>query len=91
MPFSELSEEHRAMLDKITINAWELIQANSGGHKCITNISGLNYLGRSKRPPKGSHRYNESDDSPTVKFTKMIASQLQKVLKEKIQQSKGDN
>jgi hypothetical protein len=79
------------MLDKITINAWELIQANSGGHKCITNISGLNYLGRSKRPPKGSHRYNESDDSPTVKFTKMIASQLQKVLKEKIQQSKGNN
>jgi hypothetical protein len=91
VPFSELSEEHRAMLDKITINAWELIQANSGGHKCITNISGLNYLGRSTRPPKGSHRYNESDDSPTVKFTKMIASQLQKVLKEKIQQSKGDN
>ena len=91
VPFSELTEEHRAMLDKITINAWELIQANSGGHKCITNISGLNYLGRSKRPPKGSHRYNESDDSPTVKFTKMIASQLQKVLKEKIQQSKGDN
>ena len=90
-PFSELSEEHRAMLDKITINAWELIQANSGGHKCITNISGLNYLGRSTRPPKGSHRYNESDDSPTVKFTKMIAGQLQKVLKEKIQQSKGDN
>jgi hypothetical protein len=91
VPFSELTEEHREMLDKITINAWELIQANSGGHKCITNISGLNYLGRSKRPPKGSHRYNESDDSPTVKFTKMIASQLQKVLKEKIQQSKGDN
>jgi hypothetical protein len=91
VPFSELNEEHREMLDKITINAWELIQANSGGHKCITNISGLNYLGRSKRPPKGSSRYNESDDSPTVKFTKMIAGQLQKVLKEKIQQSKGDN
>ena len=91
VPFSELTEEHRQMLDKITINAWELIQANSGGHKCITNISGLNYLGRSTRPPKGSSRYNESDDSPTVKFTKMIAGQLQKVLKEKIQQSKGDN
>jgi len=91
VPFSELTEEHRQMLDKITINAWELIQANSGGHKCITNISGLNYLGRSTRPPKGSPRYNESDDSPTVKFTKMIAGQLQKVLKEKIQQSKGDN
>jgi len=91
VPFSELSEEHRKMLDKITINAWELIQANSGGHKCITNISGLNYLGRNTRPPKGSHRYNESDDSPTVKFTKMIANQFQKILKEKIESSKGDN
>jgi hypothetical protein len=90
-PFKDIPEENRKMLDKIGINAWELIQANSGGHKCITNISGLNYLGRSTRPPKGSSRYNESDDSPTVKFTKMIASQLQKVLKEKIQQSKGDN
>jgi hypothetical protein len=90
-PFKDIPEENRKMLDKIGINAWDLIQANSGGHKCITNISGLNYLGRSTRPPKGSSRYNESDDSPTVKFTKMIASQLQKVLKEKIQQSKGDN
>jgi len=91
VPFSELSEEHRKMLDKITINAWELIQANSGGHKCITNISGLNYLGRNTRPPKGSHRYNESDDSPMVKFTKMIANQFQKILKEKIESSKVDN
>jgi hypothetical protein len=90
-PFKDIPEENRKMLDKIGINAWDLIQANSGGHKCITNISGLNYLGRSKRPPTGSSRYNESDDSPTVKFTKMIANQLQKVLKEKIEQSKGDN
>ena len=90
-PFKDIPEENRKMLDKIGINAWDLIQANSGGHKCITNISGLNYLGRSKRPPSGSSRYNESDDSPTVKFTKMIANQLQKVLKEKIEQSKGDN
>jgi hypothetical protein len=28
-PFSELTEEHRAMLDKIGINAWDLIQSNS--------------------------------------------------------------
>ena len=41
------------MLDKIGVNAWDLIQANSGGHKNITNISGLNYLGRGKRPPQG--------------------------------------
>lgn len=88
-PFKDLSEEHRQMLDKIGVNAWDLIQANSGGHKCITNISGLNYLGRSKRPPQGDYRYDpEREDSPYVKFTKMVASQFQKVLKEKIDQSK---
>jgi hypothetical protein len=52
IPFNELPDEHKEMLDDITINAWDLIQANSGGHKCITNISGLNYLGRSTRPPQ---------------------------------------
>ena len=40
--FKDLTEEHKDMLDKIGINAWDLIQSNSGGHKCITNISGLN-------------------------------------------------
>jgi len=89
VPFSDLPEEHRKMLDDITINAWDLIQANSGGHKCITNISGLNYLGRSKRPPQGSYKYNpESDDAPYVKFTKMIQNEFVKKLQEKIEQSK---
>ena len=88
-PFSDLTEEHKVMLDKIGINAWDLIQANSGGHKCITNISGLNYLGRSKRPPTGGYRYDsEKDDSPSVKFTKMIANEFDKKLKEKIAESK---
>jgi hypothetical protein len=43
-PFNDLTEEHKDMLDKIGINAWDLIQSNSGGHKCITNISGLSYV-----------------------------------------------
>jgi hypothetical protein len=76
-------------LDKIGVNAWDLIQANSGGHKCITNISGLNYLGRGKRPPQGKYKYDsEKDDSPSVKFTKMIAAEFEKKLKEKIKESK---
>jgi len=89
-PFKDLSEEHKKMLDKIGINAWDLIQANSGGHKCITNISGLNYLGRSTRPPQGQYRYDsEKEDSPSVKFTKMIAHGFQKKLKEKIEENKS--
>ena len=88
-PFKEISEEQKEMLDKIGVNAWDLIQSNSGGHKCITNISGLNYLGRSKRPPQGQYRYDsEKDDSPSVKFTKMIANELERKLKEKIEESK---
>ena len=88
-PFKDLTEEHKEMLDKIGINAWDLIQSNSGGHKCITNISGLNYLGRGKRPPQGQYRYDsEKDDSPSVKFTKMIANEFEKKLKEKIAESK---
>jgi hypothetical protein len=87
-PFTELSEEHKEMLDKIGVNAWDLIQANSGGHKCITNISGLNYMGRSKRPPQGKYKYDsEKDDSPSVKFTKMIAGEFLRKLKEKIGES----
>ena len=87
-PFSQLPEEHREMLDKISINAWDLIQANSGGHKCITNISGLVYLGRSNRPPKGKYKYNpEKEDSAYVKFTKMIQNEFVRLLKEKISNS----
>jgi len=84
-PFNTLNEEDLLLLDKILVNAWEVITANSGGHKCITNISGLNYLGRNTRPPKGSYKYNpESEDAPYVKFTKMIANEFRRVLKEKI-------
>ena len=88
-PFSELPEEHRKMLDDIKVNAWDFIQSNSGGHKCITNISGLNFMGRSTRPPKGQYNYNpDSDDSPYVKFVKMIQNEFVKVLQSKIETKK---
>lgn len=87
-PFSKLPEEHRKMLDDITVNAWDFIQANSGGHKCITNISGLNFMGRNTRPPQNTGGYNrESEDAPYVKFTKMIQNEFVKLLQEKINQS----
>lgn len=87
-PFSELPEEHREMLDEITVNAWDLIQANSGGHKCITNISGLMYLGRGKRPPQGKYKYDpDKEDSAYVKFLKMLQNEFVRVLEEKISQS----
>lgn len=91
-PYMKLTDEEWAILDKLGVPAWEMIQANSGGHKCITNISALNYFGRSKRPPQGKYTYNkDKGDAPYVKFAKMIQNELVRVLKEKINESKGLN
>ena len=88
-PFEDLSEEDRAYLDDISVNAWDFIQAGSGGHKCITNIAGLNYMGKGTRPPKGKYKYNkDSGDAPYIKFTKMIQQEFVKKLREKINDSK---
>jgi hypothetical protein len=85
---SELTEDEWLFLDEITVPVWDVIQANSGGHKCITNISGLNYIGRSKRPPQGKYKYNpESGDSPYIKFLKMLQKRFVTVLKDKISES----
>ena len=90
-PFTSLTQDEQRLLDSITVSAWDIIMANSGGHKCITNISGLSYLGRSTRPPQGKSKYgSQSDDSPYIKFTKMIQDEFVKVLKEKIGEDGGD-
>lgn len=89
VPYKELTEDQFAILDKITVSAWDIIQANSGGHKCITNVSGLNYLGRAARPDDDPYRYNpEADDAPYIKFVKMLQREFVTKLKEKIQESK---
>ena len=49
-PFSDLSRKQKQMLDYISVNAYDIIVANSGGHPCITNISGINYLGKDGLP-----------------------------------------
>ena len=88
-PNNELTDEEWAILDRLGVPAWEMIQANSGGHKCITNISALNYFGRSKRPPTpGAKRTKKEGDSPSVKFIKMIQNRFVELLKDKINQSK---
>lgn len=45
-PYSKLSERERKALKLLSVTGWDMIQANSGGHKCITNISGLMYFGK---------------------------------------------
>lgn len=51
--YRTLSEKQKALFDKISLNALDTIKANSGGHKCITNISGINFIYRSnKKDPR---------------------------------------
>jgi hypothetical protein len=45
-PYKFLSKKQKDILRKIEISLWDLIQAGSGGHKDITNISGLNFWGK---------------------------------------------
>jgi hypothetical protein len=91
-PFKDLSDEEKSILDQVTVSAWDIIEANSGGHKCITNISGLNYLGRGKRPPTGQYKYDpEREDAPYLKFTKMVAGEFMKKLQEKISEDKVES
>lgn len=87
-PFSELSEEQKQLLDKIGINAWDYIQANSGGHKCITNISGLNFLGRKTRPSEDKYKYEPNKpEVPYIQFMRQIATKFLYKLKEQIKNS----
>jgi hypothetical protein len=43
-PQNKLSNKQQKILKTGWVSAWDIIQANSGGHKCITNISGIMYL-----------------------------------------------
>lgn len=79
----DLTEEEMLVLDRLGVSAWDIITSNSGGHKCITNISGLNYLGRGTRPPQGTYRYDpDREEAKYVKFIKMIMNEFDKQLKE---------
>ena len=85
-PFTALTDEQKKLLDSVSVSAWDFIKLNSGGHKCITNISGLNFMGRSTRPPVNKTNYKRNSDEPAayVKFVKMIQDEFVKVLKDKI-------
>ena len=45
-PYKNLSYNQKNILRKIEIPLCDLVQAGSGGHKDITNISGLNFWGK---------------------------------------------
>jgi len=44
--FRFLKREEKDFMKKFHVTLWDLVQASSGGHKDITNISGLNFMGK---------------------------------------------
>jgi hypothetical protein len=88
-PTKDLTDKEFEVLDKFGVSAWDLIQANSGGHKCITNISGINYLGRSNRPPSGQYKYDpERSGAAYINVLKKLQNEFVSKLQEKINESK---
>jgi ribosomal protein S18 acetylase RimI-like enzyme len=76
-----LSPKQKELLEKVTVNGLDVIKANSGGHKCITNISGINFLYRKKNgvePPKSF-----------ANLVREIQDELVRVLNNKIQSQQG--
>lgn len=45
-PYTQLSKEQKSILKKVSISLWDLVMSQSGGHKDITNVSGLNFYGK---------------------------------------------
>lgn len=81
--YKRLSTKQKEMLDKITVNGWDVVMANSGGHKCITNISGLSYLFRDSKKDETSTYDNPklqmiSDYKGTNTFVNDIKGKLKK-------------
>ena len=44
-PYRSLSDREKKALKMLSISGWDMVQSQSGGHKCITNISGFMYFG----------------------------------------------
>jgi len=87
-PSNELSDKQFEMLDKIGIPLMKIIERNSGGHKCITNISGLQYFKRAKRPSYGYRpKSKQSGETPYVSLVKNVQMKMVQKLKDKVKDS----
>tara|TARA_R110000851_G_scaffold21591_4_gene64735 strand:- start:71 stop:1750 length:1680 start_codon:yes stop_codon:yes gene_type:complete len=85
-PWSELSEKQKLILDKVSVSMWDVVQANSGGHKCITNIASLNFFERAKRNPTQKYSSGDGYQARYVKFVKWVQKEIVSVLKERVNQ-----
>jgi len=82
--FKSIPFEDRKVFNKVSVNGYDVILANSGGHKCITNITGINYLYSNVKFQEPEQRVRNS----YIDLLKDIQSEFVSVLKEKIEESK---
>jgi len=48
--YKSLSPKQKELMKRISVSAWDVIMAGSGGHKNITNLSGLNFIQKDQYP-----------------------------------------
>ena len=82
-----IPSDERNVFNKVSVNGYDVIMANSGGHKCITNISGINYLYSNAKYEDPEKRNRNS----YVDLLKDIQSQFVITLKKKILKGKNLN
>jgi hypothetical protein len=85
--FKSIPFEDRKVFNKASVNGYDVIMANSGGHKCITNISGINYLYSNAKYEDENTRVRNS----YVDLLKDIQSEFVRVLKSKIEEQKTES
>lgn len=83
-PYAKWSYAEKQEMNALKIPIWNIIEANSGGHKAITNIQGLNYLSSRKDLLKLLFKTENYTD-----IMKMFADKFISVLKEKIDADKS--
>ncbi len=77
--YKDLTNEERNILKNIKISSWDIIMANSGGHKAISNLTNFNLLAARREGLKmyfGTEEYTD--------LMKMIQKDLVENLKSKI-------
>ena len=83
--YKSIPVEDRKAFNKVSVNGYDVIMANSGGHKCITNISGINYLYSDAKFQEPEKRTRNS----YIELLKDIQAEFVAILKEKIEESKN--
>jgi hypothetical protein len=82
--YKDILYEDKKLFNRVYVNGYDVIQANSGGHKCITNISGINFLYPKSKFDDPAKRKRVS----YIDLLKAIQKEFVDTLKSKIEEQK---